>query len=189
MGESKLQIRAGEARDLNALVEIYNHYITETHITFDVEPFAVGARTQWFTQFAESGPYRLLVADQDNDVRGYACSTRFKSRPAYDTSVETTVYLHPEHTGKGLGRKLYGALIAELEQEQAVHATIRGLIAAQNDKIAADLRILYGGSVKGSNARELFGMADIDGGLIGGASLKAPEFVAICEAAGTDQVT
>ena len=75
------------------------------------------------------------------------------------------------------------------EQAQAVHATIRGLIAAQNDKIAADLRILYGGSVKGSNARELFGMPDIDGGLIGGASLKAPEFVAICEAAGTDQVT
>ncbi|NND36934.1 MAG: triose-phosphate isomerase [Gammaproteobacteria bacterium] len=72
------------------------------------------------------------------------------------------------------------------QQAQDVHATIRGLIASQNDKIAADVRILYGGSVKGSNARALFGMADIDGGLIGGASLKTAEFVAICEAAGTD---
>ncbi len=75
------------------------------------------------------------------------------------------------------------------EQAQDVHRTIRALIAARNDKIAVDLRILYGGSVKGSNARALFGMPDIDGGLIGGASLKAAEFLAICEAAGTDQVT
>ena len=127
MGESELHIRAGEARDLNALVEIYNHYITETHITFDVEPFAVGARTQWFTQFAEAGPYRLLVADGNGEVRGYACSTQFKPRPAYDTSVETTVYLHPEHTGKGLGRQLYGALVAELEQEQSVHRAYGGV--------------------------------------------------------------
>ena len=127
MGESELQIRAGEARDLNALVEIYNHYITETHITFDVEPFAVGARTQWFTQFAAAGPHRLLVAEEDGEVRGYACSTQFKPRPAYDTSVETTVYLHPGHTGKGLGRTLYGALVAELEQEQSVHRAYGGV--------------------------------------------------------------
>ncbi len=127
MSESELQVRAGEARDLNALVEIYNHYVTETHITFDVEPFAVGARTQWFTQFADSGPYRLLIAEQDGEVQGYACSTQFKPRPAYDTSVETTVYLHPDHTGKGLGRKLYGALVAALEQEQSVHRAYGGV--------------------------------------------------------------
>ncbi|MDH3590050.1 MAG: triose-phosphate isomerase, partial [Gammaproteobacteria bacterium] len=71
------------------------------------------------------------------------------------------------------------------EQAQEVHQTLRELLAARDDKIAGDLQILYGGSVKGSNARALFGMPDIDGGLIGGASLKAPEFLAICEAAGT----
>ena len=133
MPESELKVRAGEASDLNALVEIYNHYVTETHITFDVEPFAVGARTQWFTQFAEAGPYRLLVADQNGNVQGYACSTQFKSRPAYDTSVETTVYLHPDHTGKGLGSKLYGALIEALEQEPGVHRAYGG-VALPNDR-------------------------------------------------------
>lgn len=71
------------------------------------------------------------------------------------------------------------------EQAQSVHRTIRALIAARSDKIGQDLRILYGGSVKGDNARALFGMPDIDGGLIGGASLKSSEFLAICEAAGT----
>ena len=69
-------------------------------------------------------------------------------------------------------------------QAQAVHAFIRSKLAAQDATIAAALRILYGGSVKGSNAVELFGMADIDGGLIGGAALQADEFLAICRAGG-----
>lgn len=135
MAEPKLQIRVGEARDLNALVEIYNHYVTVTHITFDVEPFAVGARTQWFTQFADTGPYRLLVADEDGEVRGYACSTRFKPRAAYDTSVESTVYLHQDHTGRGLGRKLYAELIRALEQEPGVHRAYGGVALPNDDSI------------------------------------------------------
>lgn len=70
------------------------------------------------------------------------------------------------------------------DQAQDVHAFIRGQIAAQDAKIGAELRILYGGSVKAGNAREIFAMPDVDGGLIGGASLKADEFVAIVAAAG-----
>lgn len=72
---------------------------------------------------------------------------------------------------------------ASPEQAQAVHAFIRGKIAALDGSVAANLIIQYGGSVKASNAAELFGMPDIDGGLIGGASLLAEEFVAICKAA------
>lgn len=68
------------------------------------------------------------------------------------------------------------------DQAQDVHAFIRGKIAAQNGTIAGNLQILYGGSVKANNAAELFAMADIDGGLIGGASLDADEFLAICRA-------
>jgi triosephosphate isomerase len=69
------------------------------------------------------------------------------------------------------------------EQAQQVHAHIRSEVAALDAKIAAELRILYGGSVKAANAREIFAMPDVDGGLIGGASLKADEFLKICAAA------
>jgi triosephosphate isomerase len=69
------------------------------------------------------------------------------------------------------------------EQAQEVHAHIRGEVARSDAKIAAGLRILYGGSVKAANAREIFAMPDVDGGLIGGASLKADEFLKICAAA------
>jgi triosephosphate isomerase (TIM) len=72
---------------------------------------------------------------------------------------------------------------ASPEQAQAVHAYLRGRIGAQDAKMAARLRILYGGSVKAANAAELFSMPDVDGGLVGGASLSADEFLEICAAA------
>lgn len=69
------------------------------------------------------------------------------------------------------------------EQAQAMHAMIRGHVAARDGAVGQALRIQYGGSVKADNAAELFAQTDIDGGLIGGASLKAEEFLAICRAA------
>ncbi len=71
---------------------------------------------------------------------------------------------------------------ASPQQAQDVHAFIRQQLAKYDNAIADKVQILYGGSVKGSNATELFSMADIDGGLIGGASLKADDFLTICRA-------
>jgi triosephosphate isomerase (TIM) len=75
-------------------------------------------------------------------------------------------------------------MTASPEQAQEVHAFIRRHLAQQNAKIAGEVRILYGGSVNAGNAAQLFAMPDVDGGLIGGASLKAEEFLAILAAAG-----
>lgn len=74
-------------------------------------------------------------------------------------------------------------LTASPEQAQQVHAFIRSRLAAGKVPGAADARILYGGSVKASNAQALFGQPDVDGGLIGGASLIAADFLSICRAA------
>ena len=78
----------------------------------------------------------------------------------------------------GTGRTASG------EQAQEVHAMIRAKVAGLDATIGGSVRILYGGSVKASNAQELFAMPDIDGGLVGGASLKADEFARICAGAG-----
>lgn len=72
---------------------------------------------------------------------------------------------------------------ASPQQAQDVHAFIRQRLASHDSAVAEQIQILYGGSVKADNAKELFGMEDIDGGLIGGASLKAEDFLAICTAA------
>lgn len=73
-------------------------------------------------------------------------------------------------------------LTATPEQAQSVHAFIRDKLSSLNGIIGGQIRILYGGSVKGSNAAELFAQSDIDGGLVGGASLKAEDFLAIYNA-------
>ena len=75
-------------------------------------------------------------------------------------------------------------LTATPQQAQEVHAFIRGMIAQENATIADSIRILYGGSVKSSNAEDLFSMPDVDGGLVGGAALDAAGFADICRAAG-----
>lgn len=74
-------------------------------------------------------------------------------------------------------------MTATPEQAQAVHKLIRLHLAALDSEVAKNLRIIYGGSVKSSNAAELFDQTDIDGGLVGGASLSAEEFIAICKSA------
>jgi triosephosphate isomerase len=91
-------------------------------------------------------------------------------------SLEKAVVAYEPVWAIGTGRN------ATPEQAQAVHAFIRARVAAADARIAAALRILYGGSVKAGNAAELFAMPDVDGGLIGGASLKAEEFLAILKA-------
>jgi len=73
-------------------------------------------------------------------------------------------------------------LTASPQQAQEVHAFIRARVAAHDAEVAAGVRILYGGSMKPSNAAELIGQADVDGGLIGGASLVADDFLGICRA-------
>jgi len=93
------------------------------------------------------------------------------------TALRTAVIAYEPVWAIGTGKN------ATPEQAQEVHAYIRAAIAARDAKIAADVRILYGGSVKAANARELFAMPDVDGGLVGGASLKADEFLKICAAA------
>ena len=122
-----ITVRHGKSDDLNRLVEIYNHYVVNTHITFDTEAFLVTDRIQWFNQFTRTGRYRLLVAEDGAGPLGYATSTRFKPRAAYDTSVETTIYLDPAQCGLGTGSLLYGALFDELVAEASVHRAYAGI--------------------------------------------------------------
>ena len=92
-GVSASRIRPAEERDLPELVRIYNHFVTTTHITFDTQAFTVNQRRPWFESFSGSSPHRLLVAEVAHQPVGYASSCQFRARPAYDQSVETTIYL------------------------------------------------------------------------------------------------
>jgi phosphinothricin acetyltransferase len=120
-------IRAATIDDLPALTDIYNHYVLNTAITFDKQPFSPEQRRAWFDDHAGSGRYRLLVAiDSDQKRLGYATTSRWRPKAAYDTTVEASVYCHPDAVGRGCGSALYTALFASIGAED-VHTIVAGV--------------------------------------------------------------
>jgi phosphinothricin acetyltransferase len=119
-----ITIRRAERTDLPALLDIYNHYVLNTAITFDIEPRTLEQRQEWFDQFSDCGKYQCFVAAMDQAI-GWASSSRFKDRAAYDTTVETSIYLSPAATGKGLGRRLYQTLFDAIAGED-IHRIFAG---------------------------------------------------------------
>lgn len=120
-----IRIRPAQRNDLPRLTEIYNHYVIHTPITFDLEPHTVEARIPWFEQFSTTGRHRLLVAEDDSTVLGYAGSMRFRNKAAYQTSVETTIYCSHDSLAHGIGSRLYAALFAALSAED-IHRIVAG---------------------------------------------------------------
>ena len=132
-----LTFRPARPADLPRLTEIYNHYVIHSPATFDLEPKSVDERREWFAQFASTGRYRLIVAEEavaeeaaaprDSLVLGYAGATRWRAKPAYSETVETTIYCAPEATGRGIGVQLYEALFEALRNED-VHRIVAGYV-------------------------------------------------------------
>ncbi|MFI1620306.1 GNAT family N-acetyltransferase [Streptomyces lydicus] len=141
----EVQVRAGTEQDLQALTDLYNHYIRETCITFDTEPFTAERRRPWLLSHLQDGPHRLLVAQEATKraknphngsatpvgsatpaLLGYATSSAFRPKAAYAPSVEVTVYCAPHAAGRGVGTLLYEALFAALAAED-VHRAYAGI--------------------------------------------------------------
>lgn len=137
-----IRIRRIEQADLRPLLDIYNHYVLNTHITFDVEPRTLEQRQAWLDHFKPAGRHQCFVAAKEGRPVGWASSHPFKDRAAYDTSVETSIYLAPGEGGKGLGRKLYRALLEALAQED-VHRAFGGIALPNEASIGVHLALGY----------------------------------------------
>jgi phosphinothricin acetyltransferase len=139
MSESAIEVRTATAADLPQLVEIYNHYVLHTAITFDIEPFTVDQRRGWFEQHGEGGRHRLLVAEERGVVLGYAGSHQFRVKRAYDSTVETSVYCAHDNVGRGLGSTLYRALFEALRGED-IASFIAGITLPNEASLALHAR-------------------------------------------------
>lgn len=132
---SEILIRPAARTDLPRLTEIYNYYVVNTPVTFDIEPYTVEKRAAWFDQFGATGRHRLMVAEENGRVLGYAGTMRFRPKAAYETTVETTIYCDQQAIGKRLGSRLYHALFDAIKNED-----IRRIVAGYtlpNDASAA----------------------------------------------------
>ena len=123
---SEVIIRRVEVGDLPALLVIYNYYVRETPVTFDIEPCTLQQRRAWFDGFAPTGRYQCFVAVKDGEAVGWASSHPYKERAAYDTTISSSIYLSPEVCGLGLGRRLYAILFDALKDED-IHRVFGGI--------------------------------------------------------------
>jgi L-amino acid N-acyltransferase YncA len=117
-------IRTCTTADAAAICSIYNHYVRDTVITFEEAPVATPEMAQRVVDVATRFPW--LVAEEGNEIVGYAYATPWKTRSAYRFSVESTVYVAPGQTGRGLGTALYRELLDEL-RKQGVHSVVGGI--------------------------------------------------------------
>jgi phosphinothricin acetyltransferase len=136
-------IRPARAEDLPRINEIYNSYIVGKHTSFDTEPWTDAEREAWFDKYrSDAGRYVALVASRSQRVVGFASSSPFRNKRAYDTSVETTVVLEERATGHGIGTGLLAHLVGVLT-DRDVHRAY-ALIALPNDpSIKAHERVGY----------------------------------------------
>ena len=121
-----VNVRSAMRADLPRLTEIYNHYVINTPITFDLKPVTVEERVRWFDEHAGSARHQLFVAEIAGTVVGWAGTGSFRDRAAYDTSVETSIYCAPDATGRGIGATMYRVLFEALKNED-IHRLLAGI--------------------------------------------------------------
>lgn len=128
-------IRPAVRADLPQLVDTYNHYIEHTVATFDPDPVTVADRSAWFETFADTGPHRLLVACDGEQVLGCASSGPYRTHAAFARTVEFGIYLDPGVRARGIGSALYSALLDALHGEP-VHVAVAGIALPNEASVA-----------------------------------------------------
>jgi phosphinothricin acetyltransferase len=118
-------VRAAVASDGQAVADIYNHYITDTIVTFEEEPVSAAEMSRRISE-VQAVPLPWLIAEAEGAVAGYAYATKWRPRYGYRFSVEISVYLAADKSGHGLGTALYSRLFEEL-RERGIHSVIGGI--------------------------------------------------------------
>lgn len=126
-------IRNANKNDAEAIAVIYNHYILSTIVTFEEEAISIGEMANRLASHPVGFPW--LVFEENNKILGYAYASKWKPRAGYKYSAESTVYLSPQAVGRGIGSKLYTALL-EILKKKNFHAVYGGIALPNPASIA-----------------------------------------------------
>ncbi|WP_204516838.1 GNAT family N-acetyltransferase [Brevibacillus fulvus] len=131
-------IRDAEPNDLPALLAIYNYSVRSSAATFDLQEQTLQQRQAWFAKYNEN--YPLLVAEEAGAIVGYACFGKYRDKPAYQQTVESSVYVDHRHQGKGIGKQLMQRLIERAKQLQ-YHVMIAGITKGNESSVVLHERL------------------------------------------------
>jgi phosphinothricin acetyltransferase len=124
--------RLARLDDAEALRQIYNVEVQTTTVTFDILPRSLEEQREWVA--ARSGAHAVVVAEDGDEVIGFASLSPWRSRPAYATSVEDSVYVHRDHQGRGVGRLLLTELLA-VARAHGFHAVFARIVGGHASSI------------------------------------------------------
>jgi phosphinothricin acetyltransferase len=133
-----VQIRLAERRDAADIRAIYNHYVTGTSALFDLVPRTLDEQVQWIDEHSGGHPAVVAVVRGEDGVErvvGFGSLSSFRSRPAYATTVEDSVYLTPEYLGRGIGRMVLDELV-RLARLHGFHSVIARITGSNDASIA-----------------------------------------------------
>ena len=108
-------IRNIDNADIDAVNELYNHYIRETAFTFDIKEKTLSEKKEWSKIFKKDSPYQCIVAYENDILIGFASSRPFRDKEAYKSSIETSVYISENYIGNGYGRLLMEDLFNKID--------------------------------------------------------------------------
>lgn len=131
-------VRDARVEDLPAMLDIYNWAVVNSTATFDLEVQTLEQRMEWFKKYG--GRYPLIVAEEDGQVMGYSCLSRFREKEAYARTVESSVYIGKDFWGKGVGKLLMNEILKRAA-ELGHHAVIAGITTGNDASVKLHVQL------------------------------------------------
>ena len=125
-------IRSVRLSDAQSILDIYNHYVLNTVVTFDLEPLSLDGFNEKIMMLMPQFPF--LVYEESNEILGYAYASKFRPKPAYNQTVESTVYVKKGEHGKQIGTQLYTELLSQLKRDN-YHVVLGVLTLPNNNSV------------------------------------------------------
>ena len=142
-------IRKAERTDIEALLEIYNHEVVYGVSTLDINPRTFEQWSEWYENHNIKN-HPLIVAVDEGTVTGYATLSSYRQKEAYASTVELSIYVHPEHRGKGVGSVLMSEIIAMAKEDETVHTVVSVITSgnAASERLHNKFGFIFSGTIR-----------------------------------------
>lgn len=142
-------IRKAERTDIAELLEIYNYEVLNGVSTLDINPRTTEQWTDWFENHNIKN-HPLIVSEENGVITGYASLSSYRAKEAYASTVELSVYIHPEHRGKGVGTALMSKIITMAKEDPTVHTVVSVITSgnAASERLHGKFGFIFSGEVK-----------------------------------------
>ena len=144
-----MTIRKAERKDIEALLYIYNHEVVKGVSTLDINPRTIEQWTEWF-ECHNIKNHPLIVCEDEGVITGYASLSSYRAKEAYASTVELSIYVHPEYRGKGVGSVLMGEIIAMAKADETVHTVVSVITSgnAASERLHNKFGFIFSGIIK-----------------------------------------